>query len=132
MSAIEATGAGEVVVLPNDPDSIGAAQAAAREAEERGIHVVVLPTRAQVQGIAALAVHEPGRPLDHDVVSMTAAARGTRHGAVTVAARDAMTTAGPCRTGDALGVVQGDFAVVGSDLRAGRGRRARAPAGRRR
>ncbi len=29
-----------------------------------------------------------------------------------------MTTAGPCRTGDALGVVQGDFAVVGDDLRA--------------
>jgi hypothetical protein len=116
LAAVEATGAGEVVVLPNDPDTIGTAAAAAREAEERGIHVVVLPTRAQVQGIAALAVHEPGRPLEGDVVQMTAAARGARHGAVTVAGRDAMTTAGPCRTGDALGVVQGDFAVVGTDL----------------
>ena len=27
-----------------------------------------------------------------------------------------MTTAGPCKPGDALGVVQGDFALVGSDL----------------
>ncbi len=62
-----------------------------------------IPTRAQVQGIAALAVHEPGRPLDSDVVHMTAAARGARHGAVTVAARSAMTTAGPCSAGDALG-----------------------------
>jgi dihydroxyacetone kinase-like predicted kinase len=35
---------------------------------------------------------------------------------VTIAARDAMTTAGPCRAGDALGVVEGDFAVVGDDL----------------
>jgi dihydroxyacetone kinase-like predicted kinase len=105
-----------VIVLPNDPDTLGTAQAASRSAEELGIHVVVLPTRAQVQGIAALAVHEPGRPLDADVVQMTAAARGARHGAVTVASRDAMTTAGPCRTGDALGVVQGDFAVVGQDL----------------
>ena len=116
LAAIEETGAEEVVVLPNDPDSIGVAEAAAHEAEAKGIHVVVIPTRAQVQGIAALAVHEPGRPLDGDVVQMTAAARGARHGAVTVAARDAMTTAGPCAAGDALGVVHGDFAIVGKDL----------------
>ncbi len=116
LRAIEETGAQEVVVLPNDPDSIGVAEAAAHEADAKGIHVVVIPTRAQVQGIAALAVHEPGRPLDIDVVHMTAAARGARHGAVTVAARDAMTTAGPCSAGDALGVVHGDFAIVGKDL----------------
>ena len=116
LSAIEATAAQEVVVLPNDPDSIRVAEAAAHEAEARGVHVVVIPTRAQVQGIAALAVHEPGRPLDSDVVQMAAAARGARHGAVTVAVKDAMTTAGPCATGDALGVVDGDFAIVGADL----------------
>ena len=116
LAAIEATGAQEVIVLPNDPDSIGVAEAAAHEAEEKGIHVVVIPTRAQVQGIAALAVHEPERPLDSDVVQMAAAARGARHGAVTVAAKDAMTTAGPCSVGDALGVVHGDFAIVGQDL----------------
>ena len=116
LGAIVATGASEVIVLPNDPDSIGAAEAAGRAAEEQGIHVVVIPTRAQVQGIAALAVHEPGRPLDSDVVQMATAARGARHGAVTVAARDAMTTAGPCRVGDVLGVVHGDFAIVGDEL----------------
>jgi dihydroxyacetone kinase-like predicted kinase len=116
LGAIEATGASEVIVLPNDPDSIGAAEAAGRAAEEQGIHVVVIPTRAQVQGIAALAVHEPGRPLDSDVVQMATAARGARHGAVTIASRDAMTTAGPCREGDVLGVVHGDFAIVGGDL----------------
>jgi len=116
LEAIEATGASEVIVLPNDPDSVAVAEAAASAAEESGVHVVVIPTRAQVQGIAALAVHEPGRPLDGDVVQMTSAARGARHGAVTVAAKDAMTTAGPCAVGDALGVVQGDFALVGQDL----------------
>jgi dihydroxyacetone kinase-like predicted kinase len=76
----------------------------------------VVPTRAQVQGIAAIAVHEPGRNFDSDVVHMTSAARGTRHGAVTVASRQAMTTAGPCEPGDVLGVLQGDFVVVGHDL----------------
>ena len=47
---------------------------------------------------------------------MTATARHARHGAVTIAAKQAMTMAGPCEPGDVLGVVAGDFAVVGSDL----------------
>jgi uncharacterized protein len=117
LDAIEHSHAQEVVVLPNDPDSVGVAEAAAAAAEERGdMRVVVVPTRAQVQGIAAIAVHEPGRPFDSDVVHMTSAARGTRHGAVTIASKQAMTTAGPCEPGDVLGVLQGDFAVVGQDL----------------
>jgi DAK2 domain fusion protein YloV len=117
LDAIEKTHAQEVVVLPNDPDSVGVAAAAAAAAEERGdVRVVVVPTRAQVQGIAAIAVHEPGRNFDSDVVHMTSAARSTRHGAVTVASKQAMTTAGPCEPGDVLGVLQGDFAIVGDDL----------------
>ena len=117
LEAILTSGAQEVVVLPNDPDSLGVAEAAAAAAEESAdVRVVVVPTRAQVQGIAAIAVHEPGRAFDADVVQMTSAARGTRHGAVTVAVKQAMTTAGPCEAGDVLGVLQGDFAVVGSDL----------------
>jgi DAK2 domain fusion protein YloV len=117
LAAIEQSRAQEVVVLPNDPDSVGGASAAAAAAEEAGdVRVVVVPTRAQVQGIAAIAVHEPGRSFDSDVVHMTSAARSTRHGAVTVAAKQAMTTAGPCEPGDVLGVVQGDFAIVGHDL----------------
>jgi DAK2 domain fusion protein YloV len=116
LAAIEGSGAAEVIVLPNDPDSVAAAEAAARAVEEAGeIHVVVIPTRAQVQGLAALACHEPDRALDADVVAMTSAARGTRHGAITIAARRAMTSAGPCEPGDWLGVVQGDFAVIGED-----------------
>ena len=116
LAAVEASGAAEVVLLPNDADSVNVAEAAARAAEESGeIHVVVVPTRAQVQGLAALACHEPDRPLDADVVAMTSAARGTRHGAITIAARQAMTSAGPCEPGDWLGVVQGDFVVIGDD-----------------
>ena len=62
-------------MLPNDRDSIAVAEAAARDrARERRVRVAVIPTRAQVQGLAALAVHEPGRTFDDDVVEMTAAA----------------------------------------------------------
>ncbi len=116
LAAIEASGAEEVIVLPNDRDSIAAAEAAARAASDSQIKVVVIPTRAQVQGVAALAVHEPGRSFEGDVVAMTSAARHARHGAVTIAAKQAMTTVGPCEPGDVLGAIEGDFVSVGSDL----------------
>ncbi|SED42803.1 hypothetical protein SAMN04489844_4393 [Nocardioides exalbidus] len=117
LEAITACGAAEVVVLPNDGDSVRAAEIAARTAEaELEVHVEVIPTAAQVQGLAAISVHEPGRAFDADVREMTATARHARHGAVTIAARQAITMAGPCEPGDALGVIAGDFAVVGSDL----------------
>jgi DAK2 domain fusion protein YloV len=118
LEAVEGSGAAEVVLLPNDPDSVRAAQIAARTAEEdHPVRVAVIPTEAQVQGLAALAVHEPARSFDADVLEMTATARHTRHGAVTIATKQAITMAGPCEPGDVLGVVAGDFAVVGSDLR---------------
>jgi len=117
LDAILATGAGEVVILPNDADSVRVAQIAAGTAEtDGGIRATVIPTQAQVQGLAALAVHEPGRSFDQDVLEMTATARHARHGAVTVAAKQAITMAGPCEPGDVLGVLAGDFAVVGDDL----------------
>jgi uncharacterized protein len=118
LAAIERSGAGEVVVLPNARDGIPVAEAAAAEARSAGVRVAVIPTRAQVQGIAAAAVHEPARTFDADVVAMTTAAGHTRHGAVTVAVREAVTSAGVCQPGDVLGVVEGDFVVIGDDVRA--------------
>jgi hypothetical protein len=116
LAAIRRSGAAEVVVLPNAHDGIAVAKAAAAEARAEGIRVAVIPTRAQMQGIAAAAVHEPAQTFDADVVAMTAAAGHTRHGAVTVAAREAVTSAGVCRPGDVLGVIEGDFVVIGNDL----------------
>lgn len=117
LEAVTGCGASEVVLLPNDHDSVRVAQIAAStaEADHPGLRVAVIPTHAQVQGLAAMAVHEPGRSFDQDVLEMTATARHARHGAVTVAARQAMTMAGPCEVGDVLGVVAGDFAVIGSE-----------------
>jgi uncharacterized protein len=119
LAAITECAAAEVVVLPNDGDTVRAAEIAARTAEaELDVKVEVIPTQAQVQGLAAISVHEPGRTFDADVREMTATARHARHGAVTIAARQAITMAGPCEPGDALGVIAGDFAVVGQDLQA--------------
>jgi hypothetical protein len=114
IEAVLGTGCSEVVLLPNHRDVLRSAQAAASEAGEHGIRVAVVPTRAQVQGLAALAVHDPSLPFDPDVVAMTSAAGHVRHGAVTVAAREAMTSAGRCVPGDVLGIVEGDFVLVRS------------------
>ncbi|MFZ0139620.1 MAG: DAK2 domain-containing protein [Aeromicrobium sp.] len=115
-AALVASGADEVVVLPNNSRYVGLFEAAAKEVRQDGVRVAVIPTSAQVQGLAALAVHDPGIGFDDDVVAMSSAAAHTQHGAVTVATEPGITMAGPCEAGDVLGVVAGDFAFIGSDL----------------
>jgi DAK2 domain fusion protein YloV len=107
--------ADEVLLLPNDDDHLAAAEAAADELRATGAHIVVLPTHSDVQGLAALAVHDLGRSLTDDVVTMSAAAGATRHGAIARAEREAMTSAGICHPGQILGLVEGDVAVIGDD-----------------
>jgi DAK2 domain fusion protein YloV len=116
LTGLRASRARDIVVLPNDADSLAVAEAAAAKARDEGLRVAVIPTRASVQALAALAVHDLERRFEDDVVAMTAAAGHCRHGGVTVAAREAVTMAGVCRPGDVLGIVDGDFAVIGDDL----------------
>ncbi|MEV6153155.1 DAK2 domain-containing protein [Nonomuraea sp. NPDC052129] len=115
LAAIREAG-GEVAVLPNDEGAGAVATAAAEIAREDGVVVSVLPTRATVQGLAALAVHDPLRRFDDDVVAMTDAAGHTRHGHLVVADREAVTSAGVCRPGDVLGLIDGDVSVIGGTL----------------
>lgn len=116
LGSIRATHAEDVVVLPSDSDTRGVAELAAQEARHGGLRVAVIPTRSIVQTLAAVAVHDPDTSFEDDVIAMTRAAGATRYGAVTIASRAALTTAGPCAEGDVLGVVDGDIVVVGSDV----------------
>ncbi len=116
LDAIAATGSREVLVLPNDGNVLGTAAQAASAATESGCEVHVVPTRSPVQGLAALAVHDPTRSFADDAIAMTDAARATRWAEVTTAIRDAQTMAGPCSAGDVLGLVGGDVVVVGADV----------------
>ena len=94
------------------------AEAAAEFARAGGVRVAVIPTRASVQVLAALAVHDPGRRYDDDVVSMTAAARATRTGSITTAVRESLTSAGVCHPGDVLGLIEGDVVRIGTEIEA--------------
>lgn len=106
----------EVILLPGSAELRHTAAAAAEQARAEGIRVAIVPTRSAVQGLAALAVHEPERRFDEDVVAMTAAAGATRFGELTVAERESWTTAGVCQAGDILGLIDGDVAVIGDEL----------------
>ncbi|QQM40582.1 DAK2 domain-containing protein [Streptomyces liliifuscus] len=118
VEAVRRAHAREVVLLPNDAELRHTAAAAAEQARAEGVRVALIPTRSAVQGIAALAVHEPGRRFDEDVVAMTSAAGATRYAEVEVAERQSWTMAGICQAGDILGLIEGDVAVIGSDITA--------------
>ncbi len=116
LTAITESGSEEVMLLPDDPDSVPVAEAAAAEARAAGIRVAVLPTLSPLQVVSALAVHDRQAPFDVAVVQMAAAAQATRTGAVTTAVREALTSAGVCRPGDVLGLVNRDIAVIGGNV----------------
>jgi DAK2 domain fusion protein YloV len=107
---------GDAVILPNDMESLEMASHLAGRLRIEGRRIAVIPTVAQVQGLAAIAVHEPTADFDSAVVAMSTAAGHIRHGAVTVAEGSAMTMAGRCQPGDVLGLVEGDFVEIGTSV----------------
>ncbi|WP_405488429.1 DAK2 domain-containing protein [Streptomyces sp. NBC_00096] len=116
VDAIREAHAREVVLLPNAAELRAAASAAAEQARAEGVRVAVIPTRSEVQGLAALAVHDGDGTFDEDVVAMTAAAGATRYGELAVAERQSFTSAGICQAGDVLGLIDGDVVVIGNRL----------------
>ncbi|GAA2638364.1 DAK2 domain-containing protein [Streptomyces spororaveus] len=116
LDAVRRAHAREVVLLPGGAELRAAAASAAEQARAEGVRVAVIPTRSAVQGLAALAVHDPEGSFDEDVVAMTAAAGATRYGELAVAERQSFTSAGICQAGDVLGLIDGDVAVIGADL----------------
>ncbi|WP_431729783.1 DAK2 domain-containing protein [Verrucosispora sp. TAA-831] len=116
LDAVRATGAARVVVLPNDPNAQAVANQVAVRAHRSGVKVSVVPTRSPVQALAALAVRDPARRFEDDVIAMAEAAGACRHAEVCRAGRDALTVAGPCRAGDVLALVEGEVHLIGTDL----------------
>ncbi|TDC50069.1 DAK2 domain-containing protein [Actinomadura sp. KC345] len=106
----------EVAVLPNEPEVLSLAEAAAERARDGGARIAVVPTKASVQGMAALAVHDPLRRFGEDVIEMTRAAGATRFGHLEVAEQEAVTSVGLCQPGDVLGLIEGDVVTIGADV----------------
>lgn len=117
--ALAQTGARHVALLPCDAALAGVAERAAAMARRDGQEVVVVPASSTPQGLAALAVHDPARRADDDVVAMTEAAVGTRTGALQITGSEALTWAGRCRPGDVLGLADGEVVLIAPDVAVG-------------
>lgn len=118
LRALVDTGAAQVMVLPNGYVAAEELVAGCTAGIGWGIDVVALPAGSMVQGLAALAVHDPGRQAVDDGYTMARAAAGARHGSVRVATEQALTWAGTCEPGDGLGIAGDEVLVVGKDVAA--------------
>ncbi|MEV0086293.1 DAK2 domain-containing protein [Saccharopolyspora sp. NPDC050642] len=112
--AFVATGAAHVVVLPNDAATAAAVERVGAIGE--GQDVVVVPMASPVQGLAALAVHDPTRRRAADQVAMAEAAAATRRGELRIADAEALTWVGRCLPGDVLGLIDGEVVLIGDDV----------------
>ena len=113
------TRARHVVLLPGESEVTAAAERAAAAARRDGQDVLVVPTASVLQGLAALAVHDPARHPAHDAVAMAEAAAGTRTGGLLVAETEALTWVGRCEPGDVLGITDGEVVLIAPDLAVG-------------
>ncbi|HEX3791148.1 MAG TPA: DAK2 domain-containing protein [Pseudonocardiaceae bacterium] len=112
VAVLAGTQAEHVTVLPNEPDLEAVLDAAAAEAVQAGQDVLIVPTASPVQGLAALAVHDPARRPGEDVVAMAEAAAATRRGELTLAAEEAITWVGRCQPDDVLGLLDGEVVLI--------------------
>lgn len=109
-------GASEVLLLPQDGQGLLSAQEALAEIRNAGIRAAVLPTRSTVQALAAIAVHDPLRSFDDDLVAMTSAAGHTRYATLAFAKESKRTAQVEYKRGDVIGIIDGEIMVAGVDL----------------
>ena len=86
LAAIEAVDAGEILILPNNPNVVLAARQVASMTQRP---VVVVPTRNAAEGFAALLALDPNLDATANATPMTQAARAIQTVVVTEAVRDA-------------------------------------------
>jgi dihydroxyacetone kinase-like predicted kinase len=115
VAAVRERGALHTVLVPAAVAWHPVAVRAAEEVRAAGLAVSVVPARSPVQVLAALAVHDPARGRNEDVIAMAEAAAGCRHGRVEVASEEALTMVGRCRPGDVLGLVDDDVVLIAGD-----------------
>ena len=108
LAAIHAIGTEQVVVLPNSPNVLMAAERAA-ELSEKTVRVV--PSRSQQAGLAAAVALDPSRSALENAAAMARMLGNVRTGAVAPAARDDLQ--GRFREGDAVGFVEEEIVAWG-------------------
>jgi len=113
LQAIEALAAEHVMVLPNNPNIILAAEQAANLA---GKPVTVIPTRSILQGMAAMLAFLEDEPADVNARRMAEAAEKVVDGQVTKAVRDTKINGLDIREGQYIGIMGKAIVTAGDRL----------------
>lgn len=113
LSAVLATPAKKVFVLPNNKNILLAAEQTVPLAEDR--EVVVLPTKTIPQGLAAMLAFDPDAGAEENQEAMMQAAGKVDTGLVTFAARDSEFGSEAIRKGDILGLKNGKLHYIEKD-----------------
>ena len=109
LAAVEATGAPEAIVLPNNPNIVLASEQAVTLATKPAR---VVPTSSVQAGLAALVAFNPELSAEQNEATMVEAAARVATGAVTTASRDVQLNGRPVKAGEYLGLL-GDEPVTG-------------------
>ncbi len=113
LAAVEATGAREAVVLPNNANVILSAEQAAEHAAKP---VRVVPTRSIPAGIAAMVAYDGARTADENAAEMEEAVAAVTTGAVTTASRNVQLNGLSVEKGAFLGLREGEPVAGGPDF----------------
>jgi hypothetical protein len=110
LSAIEATSAGQVFVLPNNANILLTAREAVRLSDRE---VTIIPTVSVPQGVAAAIAFLAERTTAENVEAMTTAQETVTTIEVTTAARETVVEGHPVAVGAPLALVDGAIAATG-------------------
>lgn len=113
LSAVHATPAKTVFVLPNNKNIIMAAEQAGKLADRK---VVVLATRTVPQGLAAMLAFDADQKAADNQIAMQKAFERVGTGQVTFAARDSDFEGHKIKQGELLGLENGKLAFTERDL----------------
>jgi uncharacterized protein len=108
LAAIHEVPSEEVLVLPNNPNVIMAAERAAELSDKEAR---VVPCTSQQAGLVALVEHNPAEPVEANARRLDEALAGVRVGSVAAAARD--DARGRFVKGDAVGFVSEEIIAWG-------------------
>jgi len=98
-----------VIILPNNSNVIMAAEQAAQLSERR---IEVVKTKSVMQAVTALIAYNPDGELNEVANAMREEIKNVKYGEVTNAVRDSAMNGMKIKSGDVLGILAGEIAVV--------------------
>ena len=106
MTRLDLRVAGEIIVLPNNPN----VEATALQSASSNPHVHVVPSRTLPQGVSALLAFNPEEPLERNLTAMQDALNGVVTLEVTRAVRSSTIAGVKVESGQYISLLEGELA----------------------